>query len=324
MIRNAYAESTQRSAAVAMGCWYDFVQAMVYERPDMLRQPRWGGDADASMHNELSLMYFAAWGDAQGLAPATIGTYTSLVKTTLAMAFGWALTCEQFAVRLPRLMKGLRRTRKLVRKKRLGWRARYERLLRDKIGEPVEWEGWTQKAMRTTARQGLLRGADFLPERASSFDPERHAMVRDLEHFMEPTPHYRLTVLPAKKSEQQGKTEYVYLPKGDGVTDAYSALEAMLRCRGIGKEDMRHSEEALFMHEDGESKWTCRQFRAHMAKAGLAVGITSVKMTCHSGRIGGATDAFASGCDPIMMQMQGRWDSVRGNRTRDRTHKHTP
>ena len=44
---------------------------------------------------------------------------------------------------------------------RLGWRARYERLLREAIGEPSGFEALTQHAVRCGLRQGLLRAMNL-------------------------------------------------------------------------------------------------------------------------------------------------------------------
>ena len=304
----AYAPSSQRAIKAAMGAWRDFEATMQEERPDLLLEPRFAGDMEASLHNETSLMMHAAWMLKQGLAASTVGTYLSLTKTNLGTTFGWALTCKELEMRLPKLLKGIRRMHKRIRKKRLGWRAVYERDLHKLIGQPGSAEARTQKAIRCALRQGLLRGADVVPERAALFDWERHSTVGDLEHFGASKhfeqPHLRLRVLPAKKSEQQGKDEYVYFPKGNGVTDAYTAIMGMRADReGRGTWS---SGAPLWAKANGES-WAVPEIRALFKASGKALGIDTAHLGAHCGRIGGATDLFAEGCDAVLLQMQGRW-----------------
>ena len=305
LVAEAYAPSSVRAVKAAMGAWRDYGEWIGDERPELLMVPRWAGDIQASVHNETSLMMCAAWMEANGLAPSTIGTYISLIKTNLGVAFGWALTCKEMEMRLPRLLKAIRRMNKRIRKKRLGWRARYERLLEAEIGAPRGEEAWTQAALRRVMRQALLRGADCLPEKAGGFKKDRHSVVGDLAHFGgEKGPYWRMLVQPAKKAEQGGKTEFVYFPKGDGVTDAYTAIEK------LGEERQRAGtwgeNEPLFRHANGES-WTVEQVRQLFKMSGQAIGVNPQELGAHSGRIGGATDLFAENADGVMLQIQGRW-----------------
>ena len=308
LVAAAYAPSSLRAIKAAMGAWRDFEAEMREERPNLLLEPRFAGDMEASLHNETSLMMFAAWMVKQGLAASTTGTYLSLTKTNLGTTFGWALTCKELEMRLPKLLKGIRRMHKTIRKKRLGWRAVYERELHKLIGAPNNTEARTQKAVRCTLRQGLLRGADVVPERAALFDRERHSTVADLKHFGASKhfdqPHFRLCVLPAKKSEQQGKDEYVYLPKGNGVTDAYTAIMAMREDR---KGKGTWSDDAPLWATANGSSWTVTEVRALFKASGKALGMNTAHLGAHCGRIGGATDLFAEGCDAVLLQMQGRW-----------------
>ena len=194
----------------------------------------------------------------------------------------------------------------------LGWRAVYERDLHKLIGQPESPEARTQKAIRCALRQGLLRGADMVPERAALFDAERHSMVRDLEHFPASEhfeqPHFRLRVLPAKKSEQQGKDEFVYLPKGNGITDAYTAIMGMRADRRAA--GTWQAGTPLWLKASGET-WVVAEVRALYKASGKALGIATKHLGAHCGRIGGATDLFAEGCDAVLLQMQGRWYAAR-------------
>ena len=114
---------------------------------------------------------------------------------------------------------------------------------------------------------------------------------------------------PAKKSEQQGKTEYVYFPEGDGVTDAYTAIRRMLdeRWRLRGDE---HGQAPLFIQSDGQG-WTVREAAALFKLSGRAIGIDESDLGAHCGRIGGATDLFASDCPAALLQVSGRWARAR-------------
>ena len=301
----AYAKSTHRAIRAAMGAMEDFHACVRDERPVLFLAPSFAGDLHASLHNEMSLMMFGAWMVMNGLAASTTITYLSLCKTNLGMQFGWCLTCKEAEMRLPKMLKGIRKMHKRVRKKRLGWRARLERELEGVLGEPEGEEAWTQAALRRALRQGLLRGADVLPERAADFDAERHAQVRDIElveQSKETPRHFRLLVQPAKKTEQNGKTEYVYFPEGDGTTDAFTAIKHMMEARPRAS-----GEEPLFMTNKKGESWTVGGARALLRHSARALGLEENLFGAHSGRIGGATDLFASGCDGVMLQIQGRW-----------------
>ena len=200
------------------------------------------------------------------------------------------------------------RSRQGFRKKRLGWRARYERELRERLGVPVGLEALTQRAVRCGLRQGLLRGADCMPSGSEAFDAERHATLGDVSFEEGPDgPYLDWTVLPAKKNEQQGKDEHVFLPKGDGVTDAYSAIKAMLdeRRRLFPQEP---PSAPLFILPSGRP-YRVQHVHALFQQSAKAVGAAWEEMGAHSGRIGGATDLFAAGASPAVMQVAGRWVS---------------
>jgi hypothetical protein len=325
LVGNAYADTSKRNVKTALRAWMEFEstyqetggekqRAVDSLRPKkrrarrMLQRPRYYGDIAASLHNETSLILFAGWMHSHDLSPSTVTTYLSLVKTNLALAMGFTLTVRDLELRLPRMLKGLRRLKKLCRKRRLGWRAAYERRIHQAIGPPTDLCGHAQKAMRCTLRQGLMRGADILPEKM--FKVDRHATMGDLEWFEQPSRHARLTVLPAKKSEQQGKTELVYFPEGDGVTDAYTALKEYLdeRLKRCGHE---LHEAPLFLDCAGRTAQV-KHARALFKASGKVIGIPEGDMGSHAGRIGGATDLFAADAPEALLQMCGRWVSVTG------------
>ena len=306
LVENAYAESSKRTVRTAMRAFAEFDQCYAAERESLV-YPRFSGDTAASLHNETTFMLFAAWLLYHGLASTSITTYVSLARTNLGASLGFQLTDKSLEIRLPRMLKGLRRLHKRMRKKRLGWRARYERLLRELIGPPTTLAAWTQLALRTTLRQGLMRGADCLPE--TTFLPARHATLADLTWYDAPRPHVRMLVQPAKKSEQQGKTEFIYLPQGDGVTDAYSALANMLHARRA-KWGAEQDDAPLFVFDTG-AVYKVAHARGLFKKSGAAIGIAEGELGAQSGRIGGATDSFNAKGTPAELQISGRWVRAR-------------
>ena len=315
-VGNAYAPGSNKTVKTALNAFGEFSVVYKDERPEMLMQPRYYGDMKASIHNELSLILFASWLHDSGLAPSTISTYVSLCKTNLAVGLGWALTVGELELRLPRLLKGLRRMQKKTRKKRVGWRARYERLLYEAMGAPTTLDGHTQKALRCTLRAGLLRAADILPD--ASFDPELNSTMGDLVFLEKPSRgsgpprrYARLTVLPAKKSERQGKTEHVYFPQGDGVVDAYTALWNMV-CERKARFGDEPDNAPLFLLPQ-QTPYQTRHACALFKSSGERIGIEVKWLGAHSGRIGGATDHFSADTPAALLQNVGRW--VRAPRT---------
>lgn len=301
---NAYAASSVKSVKTALRAFGEFDEVYRHSRPIMLMQPRYYGDMEASLHNEMTLCLFAAWLHEHGLAPNTVTTYTSLCKTNLGVGLGWALTVKDMEMRLPRMLKGIRRMHKRIRKKRLGWRARYERQLREATGPPRGLDALMQAAVRCGLRQGLLRGADVVPD-DGKFDPTRHATLDDIEFVEYPRKHIKWLVQPAKKSEQQGKTEYVFLPEGDGVSDAYTAFVAMLEARQA-KRGQEPGDAPLFVFSHG-GPWRVRHVRSLFQQSAAVLGITHGGLGAQSGRIGGATDLWATNCSPAVLQVNGRW-----------------
>ena len=282
LVEGAYAASTQKVAKSAARAFLDFEQVARAHRPVPFLEPEYAGDLKAYLHNEMTLILWAAWMLDQGLAPGTIGSYVSLFKTSMAVSTGWALTSKESEVRLPRLMRAIRRTRKNLRRRRLGWRSAYMRRLRAAVGAPRGWEACTDDAVLNTLRQGLLRAADVVPESASDFDQTRHATVGDLEEILGERRHLRFMVQPAKKSEQHGKIDAVLLPVGDGVTDAYSSLRRMLaerRARAPG--GVLNEDEPLFAHANGTS-YTRSQVRCLFKSAAAAIGMESKDFGGHS------------------------------------------
>ena len=108
-------------------------------------------------------MMWAAWMLRLGLAASTASTYLSLARSSMEIALGYKLTNVDQTVRLPRVMRRLRKMYKCVRRKRLGWRAHHARLLRQKRGTPAGPMGTTVHALLSTAREGLARCCELGP-----------------------------------------------------------------------------------------------------------------------------------------------------------------
>lgn len=308
MVAQAWAPGSKKVIKTSRRALAEFAKLYADERPVLFQMPLFFGDLQAGVHNEETWCLFAIWLHDSGLAPTTVGTYVSMAKSSVTVELGCVLSPKESELRLPRLLKAIRKTRANVRKGRLGWRARYQRQLREMLGEVVGLEAATQDAMLNSARQGLLRAADFLPEKANLFKVDRHACVGDVTELDEPRPHLKWMVEPAKKRERRGKTEMLLLPKGDGVTDAYTSIKRMLdERRKLAKAKGRElgDDEPLF--------WTPTMGVAQVShlysifkSAAECVGVKG-KVSAQSGRIGGASDLFATNCSPALLEMMGRW-----------------
>ena len=309
---DSWAPGSHKVIGTARRSLNEFLELHEVERPEPFMHPQFQGDMVAALHNETTLCLFAAWLYDNGLQANSVCTYVSMVKSSLAEEVGFVLAPKDMAVRLPRLLKGMRKLRKAVRKKRLGWRAEYQRRLRVVLGEvgEGELEAATQDALLNGARQGLLRGADFLPGRASEFRSERHACIGDVEEVSAPEPHLRWWVQPAKKSEQGSKSECLLLPKGDGVSDAYTSILRMIRARKAAKATsggVLQDHEPLFLAPSTMGVATKHHLNSLFKQAAKVLGMDPALFSSHSGRIGGTTDLFATDCPGVLLQMQGRW-----------------
>ena len=303
----SWAEGSKKVIKVARRNLAEWCEEHADERPVAFMEPLFHGDMRAGLHNETTLILWACSLWDANLAPSTVSTYVSMAKSSLTVDLGFVLTPKEMQVRLPRLFKAMRKLRRRIRKKRLGWRARYMRVLRSVWGVFAGLAGATQEGLLNGARQGLLRGADFLPAKAAEFDTERHACVRDVERMQQPRKHLRWKVQPAKKAEQgYGKSEFVLLPEGDGVTDAYTSICRMLDLRERLNKGPLDPRAPLFVGEGGKAV-TKGELGSLFKQAALAIGIDPSDMDTHSGRIGGATDLFSTDCPGVLLQMSGRW-----------------
>ena len=305
LIRNAWSASTEGKARTALRRLQGYLEQYNIQEPFRMTL----NDPAASLHNELTLIGWVVSMVEDGLSHGAISSYVSLTKTALGVRLGWALTAKDSETRLPRLLKGiLRRQPANARKRRLGWRAEMMRKLRGKMGLPTGVESTGADSVLNLARQGLFRGADFLPPTKAAFRPALYPTVGDWQlRNVDGRTFGQGLVRPAKKGEQQPKCEIFHMPKGDGIVDAYSSIERHLAARIAAAGGKALDPDApLIVHADG-SAWTVKEMRTLMRNAGAAIGIEPKELGAHSARIGGATDHFSSGCPSGVIQILGRW-----------------
>jgi len=310
MLQQGYADSTARGAESARRAWEAFSDEYTGERPVMVWGPGMHGlSMPASLHNEVSLMLFAAWLVDIGLSASTATTYLSLVRTTLEAEYGWRLTIREGAVRLPRLLRRLRKMFACVRRKRLGWRARHARMFAARRGPATSHRHFLEDGMLGLARVGLTRCCELAPKKAADFDGELHPKVGDVTFFDgEATPYLTVMILPAKKGGGQPKIP-VPCPAGvDDGTSAYWAISRMLERRRQRAGGTLSPDAPLFVDERGEAA-TAAVAVQFFRDAAVLIGLEGAPVSGHSGRIGGATDHFATGTPPSVLQICGRWAS---------------
>jgi len=306
LIQAAWGSSSQSKARTALRR----LQAWIME--NNVREPfkMTLGNPAAHLHNELTLIQWAASMEEDGLAHGTIASYVSLAKTAIGVRLGWPLTSRSDEARLPRLLKGIRNARPAgARRRRLGWRARHMRILRERVGMPKGVEHTGADSVLNAARQGLLRAADFLPAQARKWSSALFPTVGDFRHLESGgAPYATILVRPAKKGGNKPKCELVHFPEGDGISDAYSSIRRHLAAREAAAGKPLSPDEPLFVHANGQP-WLIREMRSLLRAAATLVGLAASEVGAHSARIGGATDLFSQGCPAAVIQILGRWDS---------------
>ena len=315
----AYEPNSIRVALSARRCLEYFIDEYRGSRPDMFWQAdnEKGLSMRSSLHNELSLMMWAAWMVRIGLSASTASTYLSMARSTIEAQIGHSLTNREHSVRLPRMLRKLRKMFSCVRRKRLGWRAHHHRQLARLRGTPQGEAATTADAVLCTAREGLARCCELGPKQGQSFDTTRHPTLGDLSrHESRHGRHLVLRLLPAKKPPGQTAKVPVPLPEASGEeVGAYAAIERMLRTR-LGHavtwgDDGRLAGvdlEAPLFAIDGVAV-TAAHMVQYFSQAAADIGVTGGPVSGHSGRIGGATDHFAQETPPAVLQICGRWDS---------------
>ena len=331
-IQNASAEGSKRVERSAMNSFKAFAHEFYKQRPVLINRPRFYGDMETSAHNEISLCLFACYMTNIGLQTSTVCTYTSLVRTGLQREYGFPLTLSGWEFRLPRLLKGMKKQFARIRKKRLGFRAKHQRLLHDYFrsrGTEHTPKVLLIHALFATGRQCLARSIEMCPNKAADMDPAKHMTVGDVDLASadgnplvseDGIEYIQVWLFPAKKGTSANEKVPVPLPKGDGIADAFSCLKRYLRDR-TAREGTLKADAPLFALNGATVR------TGHILKllkdAIRVLGLDPAEFGTHSLRIGGGTDHFVGGTPPLELQIAGRWDSDIWQAILKPTHTHS-
>ena len=301
---NSLKASSRNVQCSAVNTFNAFAWAYRTERPVMWMAPSGLLDTPAFVHNEITLCLFATYMLLINLSSDTTSAYLSLVRTHFKTQMMCPLTLKEWEIRLPMLLRGIKRMHSRVRKGRLGLRAHHHRSMRAIVGPPVTEVECMQDAMLCLGREGLARGQEMVPAKSNGFDAANHMTVGDIK-FKESQAGQEYMegwIRPLKKGLAATEKLPVPLPRGDGIADAYSAVQRYLsvrRARCGFVDDI----EPLF------PRVTTGSLRALVKAVCAWLGLDPSKFGCHSLRIGGGTDHFAAETPALALQISGRWDS---------------
>ena len=145
----------------------------------------------------------------------------------------------------------------------------------------------------------LLRKCNLVPDTGSSFSPEKQLKRSDIEFFTE----YARVTLRWTKNEQVGNKPLTFaLPVIPG--SKLCPVEAILRVLFMIQAAPNAS---LFVKSDG-SHYTYKQLQKRLEEMSELLGLKQ-KLTSHSLRSGGATNAFLSGVPSEIIKILGHWKS---------------
>ena len=215
-------------------------------------------------------------------------------------------------MRLPKMLRAIRRLHGGVRRQRRGWRAHHMVSLRAILGDSVSHGDLVDEVLLNGMRAGMLRGAEVGPAKASAFDGTRDPVWKDVTFESLPEPHMIWMVYPAKKAAGCTAKVPILFPADTGPCSTYMSMQRMRSAR-LELEGGHVNEDAPLL----VSHWvrgvatavTTQHARSTFKRAARAIGMDPRLVGAHSGRIGGATDHFAQGTPPIEIQVLGRWDS---------------
>ena len=161
----SYTEASQSTVNSAMRAFEAFVKQLGDKRTPVFKTPKFLGDLEASIWNEITILLFASWLYDLTYAASSVATYASLVKSNIGFQVGWKLTSKEAETRLPRFLRGIKRIKGKGRRRRIGWRAQYHRSLFEAMScGPDDVDGWTQLALLSCQREGLLRPIEAVAE----------------------------------------------------------------------------------------------------------------------------------------------------------------
>ena len=313
MMEAGYVAASLKTRDAAMRAFEYFCGEYKVTRPVMILEAEVAGDLRASCHNELSLMYFAYWLLTCGYAATTCGNYVSLAKNKISSDLGYHIVATGASVRLPKMLRAIRRLHGGVRRQRRGWRAHHMVALRAILGDSVSHGDLVDEVLLNGMRAGLLRGREVGPSKASEFDGTRDPLWGDVTFESLPEPHMVWHVYPAKKAAGCNTKVPVLFPADSGPCSTYESMWRMRAAREALEGGPVHPEAPLLISAWGKGgvaiPVTTQYVRSTFKRAAKAIGIDPRLVGAHSGRIGGATDHFAMGTPPIEIQVLGRWDS---------------
>ena len=282
-----------------------FLETYDESRPTPFVLPTSPDDSEAFVHNEVTFCLVATWMARIGLSANTVCTYISMIKGALAREWGVHLTNKAWEVRLPRLLKGIRRLHARVRLGRIGFRAQHHRQMRRAAPLNGTMHDAMCDALLCVGRECLCRPIEMVPNTVEGFNGDDQLRVGDVtfERTPERQRYVRVMVRPAKKGVEATAKLPSMLPKGDGVADSYSALRRYLKLRIAANGGVALDPDAPLF-----PGITTSHLRGIVRCAARAAGVTG-RVGGHSLRIGGGTDHFAADTPAMALQVAGRWDS---------------
>ena len=273
-------------------------EAFTAEQParEPLQHPRWGGDLEATLHNELTFMLFMVWlvKDGKRLAGTAIN-YCSLVRNHVAAVSGFPLSSST-----PRWKKLVRAVRKLHHRERRECRPlRIAHLRRAWIG-----------AMRLPTTTAVNRWAAVAAGVHLIARPGELARLRrsDLTWGSEPVPHAIIRLKPLKKGPEQQPVPMLIARGDGGGGDAYAALARLEAIDPVPPSAQAST--PLFRDARGRtpSGATFTRWVQEVARA-AGEGRDVRRFVARSLRIGGATELHAMGANQLTIMLLGRWSS---------------
>ena len=145
----------------------------------------------------------------------------------------------------------------------------------------------------------LLRKSNLVPDSASTFDGSKQIKRSDLEFNSD---HIKVTLNWLKNKEIGNNTPHRFaLPKIPN--SVLCPVAALLRVLELVPAD---SHQSVFVRSDGTC-FSYAKLQAKLAKVSEQLGVK--KLTSHSLRAGGATNAFLSGVPGELIKILGHWKS---------------
>ena len=291
---NSLAPSTQSNLRTALNHFDRFTRTLPSRTP--LQQPRWEGDLQAALHNEMTFMLFVIWLVRDGTRQAsTAMNYCSLARTHLGSLAGFPL-----ASRSPRWKKLIRAVRKTHRRERKECRPlRMAHLRRAYYGA---YAAQTVESVNRWA--AIVCGIHLLAR------PREIANLRrsHLSFKSTPMPHAVILLKPLKKGPEQEPVPML-IAQGDGSsTDAYAILTQLVTIDPVL--DHLASSTPLFRdaRRHAPSNATLTQWVQGVANA-AGEGVDTRFFAGRSLRVGGATELHAAGANELTIALLGRWSS---------------